>query len=81
MHSRENCRQSCSYPDSEKLNFSEVENEAAINHPKLMEEFVAMTAIKTATTKGRIIPVDFQNSGFMELNKKWGGGLQQMLER
>ena len=28
----------------------------------------------------RIIPVDFQNSGMMEMNKKWGGGLQQMLE-
>ena len=29
---------------------------------------------------GKIIPVDFQNSGMMEMNKKWGGGLQQMLE-
>lgn len=29
---------------------------------------------------GKIIPVDFQNSGIMELNKKWGSGLQQMLE-
>ena len=29
---------------------------------------------------GRIIPVDYLNSGVMELNKKWGGGLQQMLE-
>lgn len=29
---------------------------------------------------GKIIPVDFMNSGVMELNKKWGGGLQQMLE-
>lgn len=29
---------------------------------------------------GNIIPVDFQNSGVMEMNKKWSGGLQQMLE-
>ena len=29
---------------------------------------------------GQIIPVDFENSGVMELSKKWGGGLQQMLE-
>ena len=29
---------------------------------------------------GRIIPVDFQNSGILEVNKKWGAGLQQMLE-
>ena len=30
--------------------------------------------------EGKIIPVDFQNSGMMEMKKKWGGGLQQMLE-
>ena len=29
---------------------------------------------------GKVIPVDFQNSGVIELNKRWGGGLQQMLE-
>ena len=28
----------------------------------------------------QIIPIDFQNSGVIEANKKWGGGLQQMLE-
>ena len=28
----------------------------------------------------QIIPVDFLNSGVIEVNKKWGGGLQQMLE-
>ena len=33
-----------------------------------------------AIKDGRIIPVDFQNSGIMETNKKWGGGLQQMME-
>ena len=33
-----------------------------------------------AVTICRITPVDFQNSGVMELNKKWGGGLQQILE-
>jgi hypothetical protein len=33
-----------------------------------------------AIMDGRIIPVDFQNSGILELNKKWGAGLQQMLE-
>ena len=34
----------------------------------------------TVSTKKRIIPVDFLNSGVMQMNKKWGGGLQQMLE-
>lgn len=33
-----------------------------------------------AVKDGQIIPVDFQNSGIMETNKRWGGGLQQMLE-
>ena len=28
----------------------------------------------------RILPIDFQNSGVIEANKRWGGGLQQMLE-
>ena len=28
----------------------------------------------------KIIPVDFENSGIIEANKRWGGGLQQMLE-
>ena len=32
------------------------------------------------STEGKIIPVDFLNSGVMQMNKKWGGGLQQMLE-
>lgn len=79
-----------------KLNFSDSESEGAIQQPHLMEEFVvnqlpvyienALRALhmeedrEYAITKGRIIPVDFQNSGVMELNKKWGGGLQQMLE-
>ncbi len=79
-----------------KLNFSGTEIEATIKLPKLMEEFVvsqlpvyvesALRALhmeedrEYAITRGRIIPIDFQNSGVMELNKKWGGGLQQMLE-
>ena len=29
---------------------------------------------------GKISPVDYQNSGVVESNKHWGGGLQQMLE-
>ena len=29
---------------------------------------------------GKITPVDYQNSGVIESNKHWGGGLQQMLE-
>ena len=29
---------------------------------------------------GSIIPIDFRNSGVVETNKRWGGGLQQMLE-
>lgn len=29
---------------------------------------------------GKIAPVDYQNSGVIESNKHWGGGLQQMLE-
>lgn len=29
---------------------------------------------------GKITPVDYQNSGVVESNKHWGGGLQQMLE-
>ena len=29
---------------------------------------------------GKIVPVDYQNSGVIETNKRWGGGLQQMLE-
>ena len=29
---------------------------------------------------GKIHPIDFQNSGVIEENKRWGGGLQQMLE-
>ncbi len=33
-----------------------------------------------AISEGKIIPVDFQNSSVVEMNKKWGGGLQQMLE-
>lgn len=28
----------------------------------------------------KILPIDFQNSGVIETNKRWGGGLQQMLE-
>ena len=32
------------------------------------------------SSDGKIIPVDFLNSGVMQMNKKWGGGLQQMLE-
>ena len=28
----------------------------------------------------QIVPIDFENSGVIEANKKWGGGLQQMLE-
>ncbi len=28
----------------------------------------------------QIAPIDFENSGVIEANKKWGGGLQQMLE-
>ena len=30
--------------------------------------------------RGKIVPVDYQNSGVIETNKRWGGGLQQMLE-
>ena len=30
--------------------------------------------------RGKITPVDYQNSGVIESNKHWGGGLQQMLE-
>lgn len=40
-----------------------------------------MTENREYTIKeGKIIPVDYQNSGIMETNKKWGSGLQQMLE-
>ena len=28
----------------------------------------------------KILPIDYQNSGIIEANKRWGGGLQQMLE-
>ena len=79
-----------------KLNFSDTESEAAIKLPKLMEDFVVSqlpvyleSALRAfhmeedreyAITRGKMIPIDFQNSGVMELNKKWGGGLQQMLE-
>ena len=28
----------------------------------------------------RIVPIDFKASGLIETNKRWGGGLQQMLE-
>ena len=31
-------------------------------------------------TNKRIIPVDYEMSGVIEMNKRWGGGLQQMLE-
>ncbi len=79
-----------------KINFSDTESDEAIRLPKHLQEFVANqlpvyveNALRAlhmeedreyAIMKGRIIPVDFQNSGVMELNKKWGGGLQQMLE-
>ena len=41
-----------------------------------------MTENREYILKGgkEIIPVDFQNSGVIEENKRWGGGLQQMLE-
>ena len=29
---------------------------------------------------GKILPIDYENSGIIEANKRWGGGLQQMLE-
>ena len=32
------------------------------------------------TELGKIAPIDFQNTGVIERNKRWGGGLQQMLE-
>ncbi len=79
-----------------KLNFSDSEIDDAINLPNLMEHFVISqlsTYVKNAlralhmeqdreytVVKGKIVPVDFENSGVIELNKKWGGGLQQMLE-
>lgn len=46
----------------------------------------AFTALKMQENReyllkgGSIVPVDFQNSGIIETNKRWGGGLQQMLE-
>ena len=79
-----------------RLNFSDTKSDTEINLPNRMENFTlnqlpvyvenALRALhmeedrEYAITHGRIIPVDFQNSGVMELNKKWGGGLQQMLE-
>ena len=79
-----------------KLKFSDDEGDAAIKLPKFLKEFVldqiptyidnAVRALhmeedrEYAISHGKIIPVDFQNSGVMEQSKKWGGGLQQMLE-
>ena len=72
------------------------DTEGKINVPKHMRQYVESQLpmyVKSAVRalhmeqdreysiwKGRIVPVDFQNSGVLELNKKWGGGLQQMLE-
>ena len=79
-----------------KLQFSDDVGDAKVKLPKFLKEFVmdqvpiyvenAIRALhmeedrEYAISRGKIIPVDFQNSGVMELNKKWGGGLQQMLE-
>ncbi len=80
----------------DKLNFSDTETEGSIKLPKLMEDFIlsqlsvyvknALRALHMEQDReytildGKIVPVDFENSGVIELNKKWGGGLQQMLE-
>ena len=71
-------------------------HEVPVKLPSFLREFVmnqVLTYIESglralqmeedreyAITNGKMIPVDFQNSGVMEMNKKWGGGLQQMLE-
>ena len=75
-----------------KLIYSGAISEGTINVPKQMKEYIVSQLpvyVKSAIralhmeqdreytiSNGRIVPVDFQNSGVIELNKKWGGGLQ-----
>lgn len=58
----------------------QVYSESAIKSLQMLENREYAVVRDEDGSNGRIIPVDYQNSGVMEMNKKWGGGLQQMLE-